>query len=65
MAFGVGIHVLWTLFLVSTKNIHEFQILTSEIFYETLTNNVVSFEQLGPGVFSGRIIFAQSFLVKR
>ena len=35
-------------FFFSTKNISEFQIFTFEIFYETLTNYVVSFEQPGP-----------------
>ena len=34
--------------IFSTKNIGIFQILLFEIFYEPLTNDVVSFEQLGP-----------------
>ena len=34
--------------IFSTKNIREFEILEFEIFNETLTNDVVSFEQPGP-----------------
>ena len=35
--------------IFSTKNIGIFEILTFEIFKETLTNDVDSFEQPGPG----------------
>ena len=35
--------------IFSTKNIGIFQILTFEILTKHLTNDVVSFEQLGPG----------------
>ena len=34
--------------IFSTKNIGVFEILMCEIFDETLTNDVISFEQPGP-----------------
>ena len=36
--------------IFSTKNIGIFEKLTSENFSETLTNDIVSFEQMGPAV---------------
>ena len=49
MREAFAVQKLLTLF---NKNIGLFQILIFEIFIETLTNDVVSFEQPGPGMCS-------------
>ena len=36
----------------SAKNISVYAIVNDQSFNDTLTNDIVSFEQLGPGIFS-------------
>ena len=45
-----------------SKNISVYAIFSDQSFYDTLTNDIVSFEQLGPGLPDIRIIKSWDFL---
>ena len=43
--------------IFSAKNISVYAIFNNQNFIDTLTNNIVSFEQLGPGLFVRKLTF--------